>query len=77
LKTLTLKLQVAVLPDASVAVQVTVVEPTGKHEPDGGLQATVTPGQLSVAVAVKFAVAHDPPGGVFAVTFAGQVTVGG
>ena len=40
----------AVLPDASVAVQVTVVTPTGKHVPDGGLQTVVTPGQLSVAV---------------------------
>jgi hypothetical protein len=53
LKTLTVKLQVAVLPLASVAVQVTVVTPTGKHEPDGGVQTTVTPGQLSEAVVVK------------------------
>ena len=42
--------QVIVLLDASVAVQVTVVVPTGKHDPDGGLQTTVTPGQLSLAV---------------------------
>jgi len=33
---------------ASVAVQVTVVVPTGKQVPDGGLQLTVTPGQLSL-----------------------------
>jgi len=32
----------AVFPAASVAVQVTVVVPTGKVEPDGGLQFTVT-----------------------------------
>src|SRR5581483_10577806 len=36
--------------EASVAVQVTVVVPFKKVEPDGGAQATVTPAQLSVAV---------------------------
>ena len=41
--------QVAVLLEESVAVQVTVVVPTGKQEPAGGLQITVTPGQLSEA----------------------------
>jgi len=50
LNTLTVKLQDAVFPEASVAMQVTVVVPTGKTEPEGGLQTTVTPGQLSVAV---------------------------
>ena len=50
--TLTVKVQVAVLPAASVAVAVTVVVPTGKKVPDAGLVVTVTPGQLSVAVAV-------------------------
>jgi len=49
---------VAVLLDPSVAVHVTVVVPTGNIVPDGGLQLTVTPGQLSVAVGVvKLAVA--------------------
>ena len=46
------KLHVAVLLDASVAVQVTVVVPRGKFAPEGGLQATVAPGQLSVGVGV-------------------------
>jgi hypothetical protein len=50
--TKTRKLQVAVLPAASVAVQVTVVVPTGKQEPEGGLQVTVAPEQLSVAAGV-------------------------
>ena len=50
--TVTVKLQLAVLPEASVAVQLTVVVPTGKVEPDAGVQDTVTPGQLSVAVVV-------------------------
>ena len=48
-KVVTVKLQDAVLPDASVAVQVTVVTPRLKHVPEGGTHATVTPGQLSVA----------------------------
>jgi hypothetical protein len=48
--TVTVKLQEAVLPDVSVAVQVTVVVPFGKEDPDAGLQLVVTPGQLSVAV---------------------------
>ena len=51
LNTLTVKLQDAVLPEASVAVQVTVVVPTGNTDPDGGLHTTVGGGgQLSVAV---------------------------
>jgi hypothetical protein len=59
--TVTVKLHVAVLLDASVAVQVTVVVPDGKHDPDAGVHATVTPGQLSDAVVVKLVIAHVPP----------------
>jgi hypothetical protein len=47
--TITVKLQLLVLPAASVAVQVTGVVPVLKLEPVGGVQVTVTPGQLSVA----------------------------
>jgi hypothetical protein len=43
---------VPVFDDASVAVHVTVVVPTGKVEPDAGEHATVAPGQLSEAVGV-------------------------
>ena len=50
LKTVTENEQVAVLPAASVAVQVMDVVPRGSGEPDGGTQAVVTPGQLSEAV---------------------------
>ena len=50
--TVTLKLHAAVLPAVSVAVQLTVVAPTGKTEPEAGKQATVTPATLSVAVTV-------------------------
>jgi hypothetical protein len=42
--------QVPVLPEASVAVQVTFVVPGGKQVPDAGEQETITAGQLSVAV---------------------------
>jgi hypothetical protein len=47
--TLTVKLQLAMLPDVSVAVQLTVVMPTEKKEPDAGMQLVVTPEQLSLA----------------------------
>jgi hypothetical protein len=79
LNTVTVKLQVAVLPDASVAVQVTVVVPTGKHDPDGGLHATVTPGQLSLAVGgAKVTTTHGSLiVAVLAVMLAGQVIEGG
>lgn len=47
--TVTVNVQVFVLPDASLAVTMTVVMPIGKKLPDAGLLVTVTPGQLSVA----------------------------
>ena len=47
--TVTEKEQLAVWLEVSVAVQVTVVVPLGTGVPDAGEQATVTPGQLSVA----------------------------
>jgi len=48
--TVTLKLQLLVLPATSVAVQVTGVVPVPKFEPEGGLQLTVAPGQLSLTL---------------------------
>ena len=50
--TVTVKLHVFVLPARSAAVQVTEVVPVPKLDPEGGLQVTVTPGQLSVAAGV-------------------------
>ena len=50
--TVTVKLQLAIRPAASVAVHVTVVVPTAKIDPDGGKQFTVAPGQLSFAIGV-------------------------
>ena len=75
-------MQLAVFMEASVAVHVTDVEPAGKHEPDGGLQTTVAPGQLSVAAGVLKITTAQPPlehtfCGVAAETPAGQVIAGG
>jgi hypothetical protein len=48
--TVTVNEHCAVSPPASVVVQVTVVVPLGNAVPVLGEQATVAPGQLSVAV---------------------------
>ena len=48
--TVTVKEQLAVLPLASVAVQLTAVAPTPNEEPEDGEQTTVAPEQLSEAV---------------------------
>ena len=48
----TVKLQLLVLVRASVAVQRTVVVPVINVLPLGGMQLRLTPGQLSVAVAM-------------------------
>ena len=50
--TLTVKLQLLLLPELSLAVQVTVVTPRGKVEPLGGTQTILVTAQLSVAVGV-------------------------
>ena len=50
--TVTVKLQLPVFFDASIAVHVTVVVPIGKRVPEAGKQFTVAPGQLSFAVGV-------------------------
>jgi len=43
------KEQVAMFPEVSVAVQLTIVVPIGNKEPEGGLHTKVEPGQLSKA----------------------------
>lgn len=76
--TLTLNEQVLVFPDASVAVQVTVVVTGEKKEPDAGVQTAVTPGQLSLTVGSgKFTNAPFRPGSLNIVISAGQVITGG
>jgi hypothetical protein len=51
-RTSTWKLQMAVLPLVSRAVQFTVVVPLPKRAPDGGEQEIVEPGQLSTTLAL-------------------------
>ena len=52
--TVTVNEPLALLPEASVAVQVTIVVPSGKVEPDAGEQVTAGEGSTaSVAEAVK------------------------
>ena len=74
--TVTVKEQVEVLPCASVAVLVTVVVPTAKLVPLAGLLATVTPGQLSVALTLNVTLLLDAPGAALTLIFAGQVIWG-
>ena len=86
LNPVTVKLQVDVFPEVSVAVQVTVVVPTGKGWPDVTttpfwfLQTKVTPGQLSVAVTLRFTgvvLVGGQLAGATKVTLVGHVSVGG
>src|SRR5262245_24751376 len=74
--TVTVKVHVAVLPCASVAVLVTVVVPTAKLVALAGTLDTVTPGQLSVAVTAKVTLLAHAPGAALTVTLAGQVIDG-
>jgi len=74
--TLTSKEHIDELPEASVAVQVTVVVPTANTEPEGGEQTTLGAGsQASLAVAVKLTTAPPGPAQVTR-TSPGQVTAG-
>jgi hypothetical protein len=79
LLTNTVKLQLIELPAPSPVSQVTVVEPTGKLEPEGGLQAEIGAEQLSLSVgAGKLTAAKPSPGeGSLTMTLAGQVMVNG
>jgi hypothetical protein len=73
--TVTVKLQLDVLPAASVAVDITVVLPTGKTEPDAGLLTAVALEQLSLAVTVKLTTAPEPELAL-TVMLAGQLIAG-
>jgi hypothetical protein len=75
--TTTLKKQPAVFPEPSVAVQLTILVPAGKREPEGGAHVTDTPVQLSVAVAAKLTAADACPGSVEVTIGAGHVILGG
>ena len=75
--TVTVKVQLDVLPDPSVAVAVTVVVPFGNAKPEGGLLTTVAPVQRSDASTVKFTTAVHCPGSASRAMFAGQVIEAG
>jgi hypothetical protein len=75
-RTVTVKAQVSVFPEASVAVQVTVVVPRPNAVPLAGSQATLTPGQLSDAAASKLTAAVHWPASVLTFKSGGQATDG-
>src|SRR5689334_867854 len=77
--TVTVKLHDAVAPPESVAVQLTVVEPSGNAVPEAGMQTTTTPGQLSVTTGSgKLTMAVVLPGvGAITSRSGGQVMTGG
>jgi len=75
--TVTVKLQLDWLPLASVAVLVTVVVPTGKLLPLGGLLTKFVTPQLSVALAVKVTLLRlHRPASVVKTRLPGQVITG-
>jgi hypothetical protein len=75
--TLTVKVQLLLLPLLSHEVLVTVVSPTGNAKPLGGALEVFVTAQLSVAVTLKVALLTHTPGAAFTVRFAGQVIAGG
>src|SRR4029079_15339096 len=71
--TVTVNMQFVELPDVSMAVQVTVVVPLAKVEPDGGMQmGTRAPSQSSLAVTVKATTAEHCPGSAGLTMLLGQ-----
>src|SRR5438045_1309868 len=78
-RTVTCRLQLAVFPEASTAVQVTVVVPTGKRVPAAGLQdGAPTPGQLSLTAGAGYVTtASQRPCSASRVMLAGQIIDGG
>jgi hypothetical protein len=73
----TVNMQLPVFDDESVAVQLTVVTPFGKVEPEAGTQVGVSePSQLSVAVEVKLTTVEHALLSVLVTMGDGQVTTG-
>src|SRR6266404_5266345 len=75
--TVTVKLQLLLLPLLSPAVLVTVVTPTGKAKPLGGLLVRLVTAQLSLALTAKVTLLVQTPSAAFTMKFAGQVMAGG
>ncbi len=76
--TVTVKEQVAVLPEPSVTVKLLAVVPEGKLEPlaKPDVCAKFAPAQLSLKVTEKVTIAAHWPGSLLTTTFAGHVMVG-
>src|SRR2546422_1973768 len=74
--TVTVKVQLELLPDASVAVHTTLVAPLAKLEPDAGTHRIEPPRQLSVKVAMKLTLLVHCPGAALTVMLPGQLGTG-
>ena len=74
--TVTVKLQLLLLPLLSRAVLVTVVKPNGNANPLGGALEIFVTVQLSVVVTLKVTLLVQTPGAEFTVRLAGQLTCG-
>ena len=75
--TMTWKLQLALFPEVSVAVQSTVVLPLGKIDPEAGEQTTVELPWVSVAVTINETTFEHKPGNVLVRISDGQWITGG
>ena len=75
--TVTVKVQLLLLPPLSRAVLVTVVVPTEKAKPLGGAVVTLVTAQLSVVETLKVTLLVHELGAALTVRFAGQLMAGG
>ena len=74
--TVTSKLHTATFPAASVPRQLTLLVPSGKTLPEGGLHSTVAAGQLSAIVTLYATAASHAPNRVLATRFVGHDNTG-
>jgi hypothetical protein len=75
-RTWTTKDPVATFPEWSVAVQVTVVDPTGKNEPDSGVHATVGLGSRSSEAETEYVTFMPDPSRASTVVSSGRFRTG-
>ena len=75
--TVTVNVQLVLLPMLSRAVFVTVVVPTGKAKPLAGTLVTLVTVQLSLAVTLKVTLLVHWPKATLTIRFTGQVICGG
>lgn len=73
--TVTLNEQLTELPEASIEMEVTVVVPTGKIDPDAEVEFTMAV-QLSVVLTLKSTLAPFTPGSVVLLISAGHIITG-